>query len=406
MAARQVHHGPRLPGPVTASLGRVGWLEDWRVAAVVVGVALALVAGWVVLAVRERRGGRRPRHPLLRRAGLGGLVTLIVLAGTGVAVNSYVGYAPDVSSLVRQLPSLVGVRDTGGGSVDTSALAAGSRYGPRLISLTLSDRADRIPPGRAWVYLPPGYDDPADSGRRYPVVYLIHGYPSSSFDWFGAGQGARAEALLQRDGLIRPMILVAPDASGGTMQDTECLNSTTGGPRLETFLTRTVVTAIDRRFRTRTDRGGRVLGGVSAGGYCALNLGLRDQAEYGAVVAMEPYGDPGSNAVRTMLGGDTTLGTENSPADYVATIRLRYRQRVFLAAAYNDPDTRPTAQRLAAALARRGVYVSLSLATGYRHSWREARAELPYALMFSSAACAASRVAPSRIAQPSAASKR
>jgi hypothetical protein len=384
MASGRVHHGPTLPGSVTASVGRVGWLEDWRLATAVLVVAAALGAGWTVLAVRGRRTGRHPRHPVLRRTGLGSLVALVALVGVGAAVNSYAGYAPDLPSLVRQVPSLVGARDSGASTANTSDLAAGSRYGPRVISVTLSDRAERIPAGRTWVYLPPGYDDPANAHRRYPVVYLIHGYPSSSYDWFGAGRAAQTAALLQRQGLIRPMILVAPDASGGTMKDTECLDSSVGGPELESFLTRTVVTAIDTRFRTLTDRADRVLGGLSAGGYCALNLGLRHQSEYGVILGMEPYGNPGQNAVRIMLGGNLVLGWQNSPGFYTRTIPIRHPQKVFLAAAYNDSVTRPIVETLATILARRGVDVSLSLATGYKHTWREGRAELPYALVFAS----------------------
>ena len=125
-------------------------------------------------------------------------------------MNSYAGYAPDLATLVRTVPSLVGARDSG---ATTATVLSGGRYPARLFSIVLRERADRIPPGRAWIYLPSGYSDPANRHRRYPVAYLLHGYPSSSYDWFGAGQGARAAALLQQEGQIRPMILVTPDAS-------------------------------------------------------------------------------------------------------------------------------------------------------------------------------------------------
>jgi S-formylglutathione hydrolase FrmB len=249
----------------------------------------------------------------------------------------------------------------------------------------LSDPADRIPPGRAWVYLPAGYSDPAEAHRRYPVVYLIHGWIGTSYDWFGGGRAAQIAALLQKRGLIQPMILVAPDASGGTMRDTECLDSTTGGPQIETFLTRTIVRVIDARFRTLTGRDDRAIGGMSAGGYCALNIGLQHQAEYGAILAMEPYGGPGEGAIRTMLGGNQALGRDNSPSDYLRTLPLRYRQSVFLAAASND-ETRGDARMFGTILARRGDYASVSTLTHYGHTWREGRAELPYALRFAATA--------------------
>jgi hypothetical protein len=209
------------------------------------------------------------------------------------------------------------------------------------------------------------------------------GWFGSSYDWFGGGRAAQIAALLQREGLIRPMILVAPDATGGTVRDTECLDSTTGGPRIETFLTRIVVRAIDVRFRTMAGRADRAIGGLSAGGYCALNLGLRHQAQYGAILAMEPYGDPGGSAIRFMLGGNQALGRQNSPSDYLRTLPLRYRQAVFLGAASND-ETRGDARLFSSILARRGDYVTVSTLTHYGHTWREGRAELPYALRFAS----------------------
>src|SRR5438094_5650305 len=33
------------------------------------------------------------------------------------------------------------------------------------------------------LYLPPGYDDPANRSRRYPVLYLLHGSPGRPDDW-------------------------------------------------------------------------------------------------------------------------------------------------------------------------------------------------------------------------------
>ena len=145
---------------------------------------------------------------MLRRVALSGLTVLTLLAGAGLAANSYAGYAPDAGTLVRAVPSLLGYRSTGGATADPGAAVPGSSR-PRLISMTLADRADRIPPGRDWIYLPAGYDDPANAHRRYPVAYLIHGYPSSSYDWFGAGRAGRTAGLMQRLGLMGPMILVS-----------------------------------------------------------------------------------------------------------------------------------------------------------------------------------------------------
>ena len=124
---RGVHSIQTLPTWLVRSVGRDGWLEDWRLAAALVILGLTLAAGWTVLAVRDRRAGRHRRHPVPRRAGLAGLVTLLLLAGAGLGVNAYVGYAPDLTTLMRTAPDLI--RGSWAGSTGpTTALADSGRY--------------------------------------------------------------------------------------------------------------------------------------------------------------------------------------------------------------------------------------------------------------------------------------
>jgi len=202
---------------------------------------------------------------------------------------------------------------------------------------------------------------------------------------------------MQREHLIQPMILVSVNAGAGTPKDTECLDSTTGGPRIQTFLSSTLVADVDHAYRTIRGRTGRAVGGVSSGGYCALNLGLRHQRVFGTILAMMPYGDPGRNAVTFMFGGNTALARANSPSDYVRTMRLREHQSVFLATGRHDAETYRTVQLMATVLDERGDYVGVRINPGLGHNWREARDELPYALAFASA-----RFGPTPAAPPSA----
>ena len=379
-----VHSIPTLPDSLTRSVGRNGWLEDWRLAAALLAVGVAVAAGWTVLAVRDRRAGRRRRRPVLRRTGLSTLVALLLLLGSGAAVNAYAGYAPDLTTLRRTGPQLIGMGSTSG-QPRTVVLAGTGPYPAELTALMRSDPADRVPRGDNWVYLPPGYSDPANAHRRYPVVYLVHGWPGTPWDWFGAGEAGRTAATMQLRGLIQPMILVSVNAGAGTPRDTECLDSTTGGPEIQTFLSSALVADVDRTFRTIRNRSGRAIGGVSSGGYCALNLGLRHQHVFGAILAMMPYGDPGRNAVDFMLGGNAALGRANSPSDYVRTVPLSAGQSVFLATGRDDTETYRTVQLMADVLGRRGDYVGVRINPGLGHTWREARYELPYALVVASA---------------------
>jgi enterochelin esterase-like enzyme len=403
-----IHQVGTLPSGVVRQLRQPAPLESPWLAGTVLGLAVTLIVVWTVLSVRRRRAGRRPRRPLLTRAALAAATALLTLAGAGLVVNSYVGYLPTAAALghllrgqplVSAAPVDAGPVDAGpvdAGPLEAAALAArhpgrtrlsaGPRpvptAGSQVVRLAIGARGLGVPPSPTYVYLPAGY---TGSTLRYPVVYLIHGYPGQSSDWLVAGRAQQAADLLRRDGLTGPMIIVFPTADGGWLHDSECLDATGGGQQLETYLTGTVVSTIDRTFRTIPTRAARAIGGMSSGGYCALNLGLRHLDRYGVILASMPYGDPGRGAERTLLGGDLALVHANSPSWYLPRMAFPLPVAVFLDAGTDDEGTLYTARSLARTLADRGQYVALRLAPGLGHTWREARAELPYALVFAAA---------------------
>jgi S-formylglutathione hydrolase FrmB len=177
------------------------------------------------------------------------------------------------------------------------------------------------------------------------------------------------------------MIVVAPDASGGWLHDSEMLNQV-GGPQVATYLTRTVVDAVDGTYRTVPDRGARAIGGMSSGGYGALNLGLRYQGVFTVILSEMPYGDPGP-VTWSLLGGSHALWLANSPSRYIPTMVFQHPMAVDLIAGSRD-RTRGEAVRLARMLAARGQPAQDTIVPDANHTWRGARAELPYALAFAS----------------------
>jgi hypothetical protein len=58
------------------------------------------------------------------------------------------------------------------------------------------------------VSVPPGYDDPANAQKRYPVLFLLHGYGQSPDDF--SGTSAFVD-LLSNLGLMRELLIVYPD---------------------------------------------------------------------------------------------------------------------------------------------------------------------------------------------------
>jgi S-formylglutathione hydrolase FrmB len=134
------------------------------------------------------------------------------------------------------------------------------------------------------IYLPPSY---ATSGtRRYPVVYLLHGYTGTDLGYFGP-TGRQLHVIAERafgaNG-VREMILVMPNAMngyGGSMYS----NSVTTGD-WEGYVADDLVEYMDANYRTIPSREARGLGGHSMGGYGALRIAMKRPDVFSAVYAL------------------------------------------------------------------------------------------------------------------------
>jgi enterochelin esterase-like enzyme len=353
----------RLPGGWDRGLDTVGYLESPWLAGLLWVLLLATIAWAIWRFVRRHRAGRPLHHAALRRTGLAVLmVVLFVLAGSATA-NAYVGYVPTIGSAFGS----VGEDIKGGSRIDQLSIGAAELD---------------VPPGPAYVYVPPGYDNADNSTHRYPVIYLLHGYPGASVDWVRAGDMQQILDKLIQDRLVEPMIAVAPDASGGWVHDSEMVNQV-GGAQLETYLTKTVPQTIDGKYRTIADRTGRAIAGVSSGGYGALNLALRNQDVFSVSVPMMPYGDPGS-VLDSLFGGNEQLLEQNTPSQYIPTMNVTQKMSLLLVAGTEDPQL-PTARQLYAQLKARNsadVDVGLQVVQGATHTWHGATMDSPYGYVF------------------------
>ena len=131
------------------------------------------------------------------------------------------------------------------------------------------------------VYLPPGYA--ADRNRRYPVVYLLHGYTNSDEGWFGPNTksgfqsaGTTLPAVADEamaSGASREFIIVMPNAYT-VYQGSMYSNSVTTGD-WEAYLTRDLVAYIDSHYRTIPRRASRGLAGHSMGGYGTIRIAMK-----------------------------------------------------------------------------------------------------------------------------------
>jgi enterochelin esterase-like enzyme len=117
------------------------------------------------------------------------------------------------------------------------------------------------------VYLPPDYES---STRRYPVVYLLHGFTDDESAWiqFGEVHLSADRAIASRE--IPPMIIVMPD--GGV---TWYINDYRGQVRYEDMFIQEFIPFIDKNYRTRAKREFRGISGLSMGGYGSLMYAMR-----------------------------------------------------------------------------------------------------------------------------------
>jgi enterochelin esterase-like enzyme len=160
------------------------------------------------------------------------------------------------------------------------------------------------------VYLPPGYaDHPAD---RYPVIYLLHGFPGVPASYFRAGRLGVVEDILVAKNRVRPAILVAPYGSTGAFTDKEWANGVHAHEDWETFVARDVVKAVDARYRTIPEGWARALVGLSEGGYGALNIGLHHPGEFHVLESWSGY--VLADNITSIFGGRKPLLRRNSPA--------------------------------------------------------------------------------------------
>lgn len=160
------------------------------------------------------------------------------------------------------------------------------------------------------IYLPPSYDHAPD--RSYPVLYLLHGDGGRITDWAAFGLQLKMDQAIA-DGMPE-MIVVMPDGSGHFGDETDWANRADGTDRIEDQVLE-LVTFIDQTYRTRSDRSNRFIGGLSAGGFGALNIALHRPDLFsvamsfsGFIAADDPEADPG------VFGDDATYLAQNSPA--------------------------------------------------------------------------------------------
>ena len=230
---------------------------------------------------------------------------------------------------------------------------------------------------RYMVYEPPGFQQLAARGYRFPVLYLLHGTVSNALHYINVGRvGVNLDELLAA-GRIRPFLIVMPESSDGTfIDDTEWANTSHGSYESAVM---NAVQQVDQHWPTIAKRSARAIAGLSMGGYGALNIGLHHLDTFGTIESWSGY----YKQTRTGVFANATPAqlSFNSPAAYAKTIRpalQRLPLRVFLYSGAQDHLTH-LQPGFAQELRRLGATVRTAEPPGV-HDWRLWRTEMPAAL--------------------------
>jgi len=138
------------------------------------------------------------------------------------------------------------------------------------------------------VYLPPSYS--TSSNRRYPVVYLLHGYTNDTDHWFGfkpsfVNVRAAADQSLS-NGTSKEMILVMPN--GYTVYEGNYYTNSITTGNWETYITEDLISYIDGHYRTLAKPASRGLAGHSSGGYGTIRIAMKHPELFSSIYVLSP----------------------------------------------------------------------------------------------------------------------
>lgn len=125
---------------------------------------------------------------------------------------------------------------------------------------------------RAFVYTPPGYD--RDLEKRYPVLYLQHGWGENEYGWGVQGHANLIMDNLIAEGKTKPFIIVMTYGMTNEIRFGGLRNFDIS--HFETVLVKELIPYVDANFRTLTDQPNRAMAGLSMGGMETRMITLRN----------------------------------------------------------------------------------------------------------------------------------
>ncbi len=155
------------------------------------------------------------------------------------------------------------------------------------------------------VYLPNGY---AESGRSYPVIYLLHGLYGNYTDWMNRGGMKPVADELITSGEMREAVIVMPNAGHADAHNEWNGYFNMPGWSYEDFFFKEFIPTVEKRYRIIADKGHRAVMGLSMGGGGSTVYCQRHPDMFSSCYAMSAWLDNEPNAVSKNTNPQDKLG--------------------------------------------------------------------------------------------------
>lgn len=183
------------------------------------------------------------------------------------------------------------------------------------------------------VYLPPCY---ALDGLTYPALYLMAGNIHDENKWVELGLAEEADRAIGQG--MPPLIVVMPD--GGWLA-----NNSSGGPgSYETLILEELIPHIETNYCVWGDPGARAIGGLSRGGYWALEIAFRFPERFvsaggHSAALLDSFAGPEVNPQQTALSrdlGDLRIYLDIGSEDYLRANTIQLHEEMLAAGVAHD----------------------------------------------------------------------
>jgi enterochelin esterase-like enzyme len=198
------------------------------------------------------------------------------------------------------------------------------------------------------VYVPAEYEQ--NPTRRYPVLYLVHGWGEDENGWSVQGHMANIMDKLIHEGKAVPMIVVMPSGDIKTNSD---VRSAKGS--ITDIFVKDMIPFIDKNFRTLTDREHRAMAGLSRGGFQTTMTVFAHPDKFAWIGTFSGFFFRGNNVVQEAFNG-----VFKDAAEFNKKFKL-----LFISTGTEESNPKPLVDQLKA----HGINVVFHESQGTAHEW-------------------------------------